>query len=942
MLKKILFSFLILNALFGNAQFYSTGTDAARLSWKQLKSKHFQLIFPEGKDSTAQVFANYLEFYYQHTNKGLQFKKTQLPVIMHAHTVKSNGMVAWTPKRMEIYLNPPQDNYAQNWLQQLAVHEVRHVVQMNLLNGKPARIASFFMGELSIAALAAMSPLWLLEGDAVLHESIWQESGRGRLADFDRSLKAWLYEKEFNYDKLHAGSYLSETPNHYQYGYYTCLYGAKTYGMDFWKKQFEYIARKPHTIIPTYFSLKKYSQKSRAQFISEALQHYKTRWQMHDSIMQVMEYPSLLPEKNAFEQFRSIAFLNDSTLVAEKYSYSSIPELLSISIYKKEEKRLHQHGFLYKLKLSTSERKDIVWAETEMHPRWEHEQKSSIKMLSYNRRKVHRFPFERSLESPAISAKGTYLAAVENMEGSKSVLHVFDLNSQEEYATIVFPKGTFIQFPSWADEHRLVYTFVNDRGKGIELLDLRTKERRILIPEGRNQLSKALMRQDTLYFIADYHGTDNVYAQIDGEIVQLTNSKFGVGDFSLRKGLLAFTNYSSDGFYPALIRPDFSKPTAKTASNSTYSDLDSLARRINPHPLPMPDSIYTIKSYRKALNLFRFHSFFPAYVDLQEVQQGTYSIHPGFSLFSQNALSTSELMLAYEYDQAHVFHLDYAYKGWFPVINLGFDYGDLAPVIIDDAYPEVPEEKVNLNLYASAHVPLTFYRGKWLAKLQSSFRLNYNKLSYVPFRDSTYSSGWTRADVGILFVWQQRRSLQELYPRWGMATEIKGLFSIKNNSFANSAYVYQRFYLPGLVGNHSFRLSGGYFMQKSNKYLSYSLIPVVRGIKQVAYSPEEAVTVKLDYSFPLCYPEISISSLLYIKRIQLGVFSDYAYHWGKSFDEERQEMLPYTKEFASYGLELSADYRPFRTLFDFNTGVQVSYLPDVNKFFFAYVFSIDL
>ena len=49
-------------------------------------------------------------------------------------SVRSNGFVTWTPKRMELIVTPPQDSYAQDWIGQLSLHEYRHVVQISQLD----------------------------------------------------------------------------------------------------------------------------------------------------------------------------------------------------------------------------------------------------------------------------------------------------------------------------------------------------------------------------------------------------------------------------------------------------------------------------------------------------------------------------------------------------------------------------------------------------------------------------------------------------------------------------------------------------------------------------------------------------------------------------------------------------------------------------------------
>ncbi|KAA6314340.1 hypothetical protein EZS27_035029, partial [termite gut metagenome] len=95
------------------AQFVNYGSDPARFKWNTVRIQHYQLIYPQGIDSTARRYAILLETAYPHIGKtiGTPPKKT-FPVILHPANMLSNGMVAWAPKRMELITTPRSDMYA--------------------------------------------------------------------------------------------------------------------------------------------------------------------------------------------------------------------------------------------------------------------------------------------------------------------------------------------------------------------------------------------------------------------------------------------------------------------------------------------------------------------------------------------------------------------------------------------------------------------------------------------------------------------------------------------------------------------------------------------------------------------------------------------------------------------------------------------------------------
>ena len=54
--------FLSFISLIGNAQFYSNGQNASSVNWRQIKTKDFQIIFPEDFLSKAQELANIISY----------------------------------------------------------------------------------------------------------------------------------------------------------------------------------------------------------------------------------------------------------------------------------------------------------------------------------------------------------------------------------------------------------------------------------------------------------------------------------------------------------------------------------------------------------------------------------------------------------------------------------------------------------------------------------------------------------------------------------------------------------------------------------------------------------------------------------------------------------------------------------------------------------------
>src|SRR5690606_1235180 len=129
------------------AQYVSWGNDKGTTQWNQITTSNFQVIYPQGIDSVANLFANQLEYVYEFVAKSLGHQPSKISVLLHNQSTISNGFVTWAPKRMEIFDVPPQNQIAENWFEMLAVHEFRHVVQTDMMNRGLTNLLYFLMGE---------------------------------------------------------------------------------------------------------------------------------------------------------------------------------------------------------------------------------------------------------------------------------------------------------------------------------------------------------------------------------------------------------------------------------------------------------------------------------------------------------------------------------------------------------------------------------------------------------------------------------------------------------------------------------------------------------------------------------------------------------------------------------------------------------------------------
>src|SRR5688500_19010745 len=195
------------------------------IRWQQINTPHFRVVFPRGFNLPAQRMANTLEHIHKAEARSLGTAPRKISVILQNQSSVSNGFVSILPRRSEFYTMQPQDyNFigTNDWLNLLATHEYRHVVQYQHATRGFNRLIYYVFGNTTLAGFSqAAVPQWFWEGDAVAAETAFTRSGRGRIPNFGLVFKTNLLEgRTFNYHKQYLRSYKHNIPDHYVLGYY--------------------------------------------------------------------------------------------------------------------------------------------------------------------------------------------------------------------------------------------------------------------------------------------------------------------------------------------------------------------------------------------------------------------------------------------------------------------------------------------------------------------------------------------------------------------------------------------------------------------------------------------------------------------------------------------------------------------------------------------------
>ncbi|MBI9054843.1 MAG: hypothetical protein JEY96_13550 [Bacteroidales bacterium] len=964
-LKKIA-GILLLSILFFNiqsqAQFYSTGQDPASAKWEQINTINFQIIFQTTFSDKAQKVANILEYYYNKVGVSLGHEPKKISVVLHNQTISSNGYVGWAPKRMELYVTPSQDLYPDPWFNHLCIHELRHVVQIDKLNQGITKILSIVFGQQATGLVAGQMPFWYLEGDAVCTETAFSEYGRGRLPSFNQAIKTHLLsdEERFSYDKMLFGSYQEYVPNRYELGYQLTAFARSKYGSSVWSNVQNHVAKNSYTLLPTSFAfyrgLKKNIGQSQKELYTETMNFLDSLWTIEQIENKTIE-PRFFQttQTNDYEDYLNPIFIDSEQIIALKKGYSHIPQFVLIS--QDGEQVIHEPGVLVSNDF-TYTKNILVWAEYKPDIRWQNREYNSIKLLNVKTGIDFTLVQKSRYFSPAISKHGDKIAVVEIDEGNQSSIVILNSLNGKVENKILSRDSNYLQRPQWSYDGKSIFVIEQtDEGKQVSSYNFEDQEWYTEFKIDKADIQRIVPTKSKVYFHSTLNGIDNIYVfdQINDEIYQISNSKYGISQFDIaaNNNTIVTNEKTSQGFRLASIpleRALWKKIRLTDHYNYKLADvLSEQEKEIN-----LQDSSklnhFEVKPYRKALNVFNFHSWIPFYFDYNNLSLGSIvelpsemyeNLHPGLMLLSQNKLSSVESILSYGYKNGdHFLSSSVIIKGQYPVVKLSAEYGNEQLIVTSPDATWKPVTNVGYTYGIDLYVPLSFSRGKFISGFIPQLSIDYKDNLYYNSDQDYYIKGNEFVQTQLLYYSYKRPSKKDIIPQLGAIFRL----NLYNTPFESKlfGYLYNAnsiFYLPG-GKNKAFKIDFGYQYQEPDLYLYNSDFNFPRGIEQKR--TEKMLKLYTDYVFPIAYPEWNLGSFIYLKRLRGNIFADYAYNSYRKASENGSFFIWPHEHNLSCGVELKADYHLLRTIFPLTTGVRLGYSPTEEYIIFDVLFSVDL
>lgn len=917
------------------AQYFSWGQDPASIRWQQIRTENFQLIFPEDYAPQAQYVADVLEYAYTHATLSLLHRPRRVSVIIHNRTVVSNGFVSWAPRRMELFTNPPPDNDFHDWMERLALHEFRHVVQIDKLNQGLTRVLGYILGEQAVGLMLGLFvPPWFLEGDAVVMETAMTRAGRGRLPEFEQGLRAQvLTHGIYSFDKAMFGSYRHHVPNHYELGYHLVAAGRMARGAEAWAGVVDNVARRPYTITPFSNGMKKHVGARRDK-------HYKQTFRMLDSLWTLQyeqeEYtrsrPLGMPARH-YTSFVQAHFTEENQLIALKTGMKDIPAIVTLDAQGREEVLLRP-GRLASLHMHYAARK-LVWSEIRTDPRWEHRSWAELWVYDMESHDVRRLTRNSRYFAPALSPDGAKVVALEtNPEGTHYALVVLDATTGAELHRMALTD--YMMNPVWHPEGRhIAFIALNDQGKRIALWDLQNDRISTLLAPTHHEIAALAYLGKDLVFTGSWTGIDNIYRLRSGELVpeRIVSAEFGAtyarGNSNATQ--LIYSDYTAQGYQLRTLDTDSLDRGVlwrlRDRSPAFHREL-AVQEAVVIEPSSIRAGNYPVMPYSKAANLFHLHSWAPTYLSVSQQD-----VSAGATLFFQNMLSTSFASVGYNYnanEQLGRWQIQYTYEGWYPVLSLEAEQGAKRAYYRDQqggTYPFLWKEQL---LKASLSVPLRYRHRAYQYGVIPVFRMGIQRVGGIAGEtpDFFLSNNSYPLEYQLYAYGYRRMAQRDIMPGYGHIVDVNYRHSpLGSSNMGEVASIRLITFLPGLLPHQGLRISGAvqHFRlgEPKARTINYSfgeLVSYPRGISTVPH--QKLGVLSLDYSFPLAYPDWSIRPLIYVKRLRGNIFYDTAR--GQTFASEN--WAAQWQGFESYGFDLLIDAHFLRFFSPMSLGIRTLFV----------------
>lgn len=941
-LKLLLLYILI--PITASAQFYVTGDDPGKLKWNSIDTESYRIIYPQGADSLAKVYGRKLEKYKIPVSRTSGYMTGEgdgkiMPVVMHAYN-DANGSVAWAPKRMDLFTVPSAyDPEPMPWSTMLSVHESRHVSQMQFGLTERQKPGKWFLGQgWNIVAFLLYPGTANVEGDAVVTETALTPSGRGRTADFLNYYWVAFDQGDFRgWFKWRYMSQLRYSPTYYALGYMTV--GGYRYLYDrpyFVSEGLHMVAARPGKLGCLYDIGKEASGKKWNDAWLEICDTMYGKWKAEaDRRAPYIPSERVLPESKRYTDYVG-SVVAGSDLYAVKKGHVHAPSIVRIDADGQEHRVSSFASVASDLKWDKASGR-LYWSEGVPDERWTLKSDSRIRYMEGAQGPKKTLKNKALLYNP-VHSDGK-IASVRYHNDGRSSVEIIEPVSGNTLMCIDAPDTLQLVETAWIDGQIFV-SAISENGYGIyktgNIWEAVLGPQPVMIKDFRSYGNELIFTCDRTGVNELYH-----YNPSTGDLRQKTSTRYGASDYQYSTdgntlyyssqtlmGKLLFKTSTAD-LLDRKVRFDslYKYPIAEkiTQQEKEAALLQGYEKAVSEKEVKFSEP----KRYRKVPHMFNLHTWFPAYVSVDNIMNNL-SFDPLWQVLSlgvsgvfQNNLATAVGEAGYSahkdpYNASkwrHSGHIKFTYSGLYPIFQFSFDINDRGARQYT-TYADVKDRRV--HMVDSRELSMPYIQGK--ASMYIPFNLTSGgwhkgiipRVSYTISNDifntglSLTDSGQTGAKNSFAgYVEGKKRIRQSLsaslrgytmlpvansqvYPRWGIGAEIGARTSLESYKvFSPMGYIYGYGYIPGIMRTHGIRLSAMWQTKlRRNSPFSQQIVDVLpRGLSSnanlgsyLSIHNDNLVKVTADYAVPIYIGDITIGgNWLAIKRLVAYPHFDYTF-----------------------------------------------------------------
>ncbi len=881
------------------AQFYTMGADPGGLRWSSLDTPTYRVIYPRGLDSLARVYALALERAATPVGGSLGFRpndtgRSRMPVVLHTASAQSNGQVTWTPRRMELLTTPDAFSFdATPWVKMLAVHESRHVAQMQTGAAKPFRWLYALSGELAAGGLCAVygGPAFL-EGDAVVAETALSRSGRGRTADFLEYFRVSFAAGDYrDYWRWRYGSQRLYTPDYYRAGYLAVGGTRAVFDVpDLTARFYRRIA--DHGGV-AFFNWEKTVREATGLRFRDAFaavcDSLQRSWAADEAARgPFLPATAVSATPRRFTEYRALTAAGVG-LYAVRSGITRPGQLVRLDPGGRDTPVTLLGVGVSRPRFNAATGR-LYWSEIVSDARWPLRSWSVLRSFDGTRQQT--LTRRTRYYHPAPEPDAARIAVTEYPVDGSSRVVLLDALDGRELRHWTAPDGVQVLECAWVDGE-LYASALTREGTGL----FRVADFSPVLPPRPVSIKQLWATEGRLMFTCDLSGVNELYAldPQDGGVQRLTTTRFGASDFEIARDTLFYSTLQPEGrLVQATALADLRPAPADFSAlpHHPFAEELSAGEPLQPD-WEAPVALGEPKPYNKLAHLFHVHSWLPVFFQYDSVSDLSLETllqdaGLGATVFFQNTLGTAWGQAGYHAAPSkegwrHSAHATFTYTGLYPVVEAGLDLGGREAwlysvkkgkdvIALEHAGRGIPSVSGHVRTY----IPWNFSSGGWLRGVipTATFVLSND-------RDEGGATMY-RTALSLRGYVMQRTPASRVYPRFGIGAEAGWCRRWTTQLLSPAAYGFLYGYLPGLFQADGFRwtatlvhrFDSGIFSEVLARTAPRGFDPAVSS-RLAAY--EYQFKGSLDYTVPLLSVDRAVlGPAAYLRNFELTLHGDWA------------------------------------------------------------------